>query len=95
MFVKFDLKTQFTGCDDTIVCKVHDNSTEDYIEEVGDSLARDNADMHGVFDDADKYCEEIGLEFNESDCYSFSYEILDYMSEQEIIDTYGCIEELV
>lgn len=45
--------------------------------------------MYGIFDDEQEACEESGIEFDESDCYSYSYEVLDDMTREEIEEQYG------
>lgn len=92
MFVKFELTTNRVGCDSTQVYKVADESTSDYLDEIGNDLARDNAEMYGVFDDAREEAEEAGFDFDESECYRYSYEILEDMTEEEIVEEYGDYE---
>lgn len=93
MFVKFELSTNRAGCDTTEVYKVADDVTDEYLDELGDNLARDNADMYGIIEEAEAECEECGIEFEESCYYSANWEKLD-MTEEEIEDEYGCYNEL-
>ena len=94
MFVKFELTTNRVGCDSTQVYKVPDDSTKEYLDEVGDDLARDNADMYGIIDEAREEAEEAGFDFEESECYGYSYEILEDMTEEEVVEEYGDYEEI-
>ena len=63
------------------------------MNEVGDDFARDNADMYGVLYEAREEAEEAGFDFDESEFYSYSYEVLD-MTEEEVVEEYGDYEEL-
>lgn len=92
MFVKFELTTNRVGCDSTQVYKVADESTSNYLDEIGNDLARDNAEMYGIIDEAREEAEEAGFDFEESECYGYSYEILEGMTEEEIVEEYGDYE---
>lgn len=83
MFIKFVLTTSLVGCDNIVVCKVPDNADLDYLAELGNELARDNAESYGVLDDED-----------ESDYFDYSYEFLKDMTEKDIVDEYGHIDDL-
>ena len=92
MFVEFKLTTNRVGCGVTQVFKVRGDCTKEYLNEVGDDLARDNADMYGILDEAREEAEEAGFDFEESECYGYSYEILEGMTEEEIVEEYGDYE---
>ena len=88
MFVLFNLSTYRAGCDVHEVYEFPDGTSEQEINDYGDNLAYDNAEMHGVFDEAREDCEESGLEFDEGEYYSSSYEVLN-MTREEIEEEYG------
>lgn len=67
-----------------------DNVTEEHIEEYGNDLARDNADMYGIIKDAEGEVEENGFEVEYSDVYWATYERLD-IPREEIEECYGSI----
>ena len=90
MFIKYELKTNRVGYDDTVVVEFDDAITEQHIEEYGNDLARDNADMYGIIIDAEKEAKENGFEVEYSDVYWASYEILD-IPREEIEECYGSI----
>ena len=94
MFVKFELTTNSVGCDATLVYKVADESTSEYLDELGNDLAKDNAEMYGIIDEAREEAEEEGFDFIESECYEYNYEVLEGMTEDDIIAEYGDYEEL-
>ena len=87
MFIKFRLTTSLVGCDNIVVCKVPDNADLDYLAELGNELARDNAESYGVLDD-------VSDDEDESDYFDYSYEFLKGMTEEDIVDEYGHIDDL-
>ena len=90
IFIKYELETNRVGYDDTVVVEFDDNVTEEYIEEYGNDLARDNADMYGIIIDAEEEAKENGFEVEYSDVYWASYEILD-IPREEIEECCGSI----
>ena len=93
MFIKFNISTCRVGCEETSVYRFNDDDyDEDYIREYGEEIAREVVESYGIFSEEMKACEESGVEFEESDCFSVDFEILD-MTEEEIIEEYGEILE--
>lgn len=58
MFVKMCLRTNRVGCDFDEVYEVDDNYTDEELTEVAHDLARDNAEMYGIFDDDGDFEDE-------------------------------------
>lgn len=87
--VLFELKTDYVGCSTTEVYEISDEQVykedesinEEFISEVGYDLARDNAEMYGIYDDG---------EFDEEP-FSFTYKILTGMTREEIEEEWGTI----
>lgn len=92
-FVKFTLSTNYVGTTvvevydipDEVVFKDGDTFDKDLLDEIGYSLAKDNAEMYGI-EAEDDGCEP-------EDPFSFNYEILNGTVE-EIEEDYGCILSL-
>lgn len=89
MFVLIKCDTCRVGCSSTEVYEFEDGTDEEALDVYADELAHENAEMYGIFDDERESCEESGIEFDESDCYSYSYEVLDDMTREEIEEQYG------
>ena len=92
MIVLIKCSTNRVGCDKQEVYQFDDNSTEEYLQEYADDLARDNAESYGIFDEEREEAEDSGIEFIEDECYNGSYEILD-MTYDEALDEYGEVLE--
>lgn len=89
MFVLIKCDTWYEGCSSTEVYEFADGTDEEALDAYANELAREDAEMYGIFDDEQEACDEAGIEFNESDCYSYSYEILKDMTREEIEEQYG------
>ena len=75
MVVLFKLSTNLCGQESEEVYRFKDDASFEYIEEYGYELARNNAEMFGNDGDDDEYFME--------------YEVLEDMSEEEIVENYG------
>lgn len=89
MFVLIKCDTCRVGCSSTEVYEFEDGTDNEALDVYASELAYENAEMCGILDDERESCEESGIEFNESDCYSYSYEVLDNMTREEIEEQYG------
>ena len=89
MFVLIKCDTCRVGCSSTEVYEFEDGTDNEALGVYASELAYENAEMYGILDDERESCEESGIEFNESDCYSYSYEVLDDMTREEIEEQYG------
>lgn len=94
-FVVFNLETNSIGCNDTQCFILNDNClnpdgsiNEDYLDEYGNELARDNADMYGLLDCSE---DESGIE--NTDIYYSTHEIVEYDSVEEAEEDYGAVLE--
>lgn len=93
MLVLIKCTTNRVGCDTENVYRFDDDSTDEYIQECADDLARDNAESYGILDEEREYCEANGIEFIEDEHYSATCEKLD-MTDAEAIEEYGEIMEV-
>ncbi len=92
MFVKIkSFVENMVGCDDTTVYEFPDGTPLKELEGYAEEVSRDNADMYGAFERAESEAEECGVE--ESDIYSYSVEVLEGVSREEIEEEYGDIQE--
>lgn len=82
MFVLFNLDTGYAGEDTTEVYEFDDNTSEDTLNEYGQQLADDHAEMYGHTAGENTY----GVEYEGG---SYSYEILEDMTREEIEEEYG------
>lgn len=89
MFVLIKCDTCRVGCSSTEVYEFEDGTNDEALDTYASELAYENAEMYGILDDERESCEESGIEFNEGDCYSYSYEILEDMTREEIEEQYG------
>lgn len=89
-----NLETVECGTDQQIVCAFNDDVKEDEIDSSICDMARDNADSYGVLDRAEEEAKETEIEFIEDEYFSYDYEELEDMTEEEIEDKYGEIEFL-
>lgn len=89
MFVLIKCDTCRVGCSSNEVYEFEDGTDNEVLDTYASELAYENAEMYGILDDERESCEESGVEFYESDCYSYSYEVLDDMTREEIEELYG------
>lgn len=89
MFVLIKCDTCRVGCSSTEVYEFEDGTDNEALDVYASELAYENAEMYSILDDERESCEESGIEFNESDCYSYSYEVLEDMTREEIEEQYG------
>lgn len=89
MFVLIKCDTCRVGCSSIEVYEFEDGTDNEALDVYVSELAYENAEMYGILDDERESCEESGIEFNESDCYSYSYEVLEGMTREEIEEQYG------
>ena len=94
MFVLIECSTCRVGCETSEVYEFEDGSTAKDIDAYASDLAYDNAESYGIFDEERESCEESGIEFDESDCYNYSYKILEGMTREEIVEQYGEISNV-
>ena len=74
MYIKATLKIEDSSmCDEVMILKVGDATSDEELEDLCYDLARDNAEMHGLYMD---------------DSFSYTYEKLD-LDESEIKELYG------
>lgn len=88
------LETAEVGTDQQIVYAFNDDVKEDEIDSCIHDMAIDNANSYGVLERAMEEAEEIGIEFIEDEYFSYDYEELEGMTEEDIEDQYGEIEFL-
>lgn len=89
MFVLIECNTCKVGCDIADVYEFEDGTTEATLEDYAKDVAYDNADLYGIFDEERETCEESGIEFDESECYSYEYTVLEGMTREQIVEQYG------
>lgn len=82
MFVVFKLETGYVGEETTEVYEFDEDTSEDTINEYGQLIANDNAEMYGhnvgeVMD---------GVEYEGG---TYTYEILEGMTREEVEEEYG------
>ena len=90
VYVLFNLRTTYVGCDAKDVYEVEEKEVynedgslnETFLDDVGNVLAQQNAEMYGIEVDEDSIFEP--------EPYSFDYEVLTGTRE-EIEEDYGCI----
>ena len=82
-FVKFRLTTDRIGCDAEEVYEV-DNTSSEYLNDIGYDLARDNAEMYGI-EQQDDDCEEP---------FDWSWEILLNQDKDSLEEEYGNIQSI-
>ena len=93
-FIVFELKTNQVGCDDTNIYKANDSCfnedgslNEKYLSEYGYELARDNAEMYGLLDEA------LSNGLDEEECYYVSFKLVEFNSVEEAEEEYGSVYE--
>ena len=82
MFVLFNLETGYVGEDATEVYEFDDDTSEDTLDEYGQQLADDHAEMYGHTAGEDNN----GVEYEGG---TYTYEILEDMTKEEIEEEYG------
>ena len=91
MFVLIECKTCQVGTDVSEVREFEDGTSTEDLDSYARDIAYDNAESYGVFDEERAQCEDSGVEFNEDDCYSYSYTVLEGMTREQIEEEYGSI----
>lgn len=89
MFVLIKCDTCRVGCSSTEVYEFEDGTDNEALDTYASELAYENAEMYGILDDERESCEESGIEFDESECYSYEYTVLEGMTREQIIEQYG------
>lgn len=82
MFVAFKLETGYVGEETTEVYEFDDDTSEDTLNEYGQQIADDNAEMYGHTAGEDNN----GVEYEGG---TYTYEILEDMTKEEIEEEYG------
>ena len=89
MFVLIECTTCRVGCDTSAVYEFEEGTTDKDLDAYAKDTAYDNAERCGIFDDEREVCEESDIEFDEGDCYGYSYRVLDGMTREEVEEQYG------
>lgn len=91
MFVLIECKTCQVGTETSDVYEFEEDMDDEGLDAYARDIAYDNAESYGVFDEERAMCEDSGIEFDESECYSYSYTVLKDMTREQVIEEYGDI----
>jgi hypothetical protein len=90
-FILYNLKTNYTNCDETRLYQVEDfcfdddgSLDENYLCDYGLELARDNAETYGLLDEMDD-------DDDECDYFWEEHKLVEYNTKEDALEEYGTI----
>ena len=90
-FIVFELKTNSIGCDATEIYQASEDCfnedetlNEDYLNEYGYELARDNAESYGLLEESNDGCEP-------EDNFYATFELVEFDTIEEAEEEYGSV----